>query len=59
MSALLLASKSDLDVNMKGLKGPTFATLNNGRENPVFVRRAKLVQRAQQKLRKAQAANLR
>jgi hypothetical protein len=30
---------------MKGLKGLTFGTINKGRENPVLVRRAKLVQR--------------
>ena len=30
---------------MKGLKGLTFGTINKGRENPVLVRRAKLVRR--------------
>ena len=33
---------------MKGLKGLTFGTINKGRENPVLVRRAKLVQRLEQ-----------
>ena len=33
---------------MKGLKGLTFGTINKGRENPVLVRRAKLVKRLEQ-----------
>ena len=33
---------------MKGLEGLTFGTINKGRENPVLVRRAKLVQRLEQ-----------